>query len=136
MSDDVLISVEGGVGRIRLNRPKAIHALTTAMCEAMSEALLVMTRAGYGIVGVADENAYLLGVVTDGDLRRHMDGLLSLTAGEVMTRNPASTSPEDLAVEALALMNGKKITCLMVTDADARVLGVLHIHDCLRAGPG
>lgn len=101
---------------------------------AMSEALLVMTRAGYGILGVVDDKSHLLGVVTDGDLRRHMDGLLSLTAGAVMTHNPASATTEDLAVEALALMNDKKITCLMVTDAEARVLGVLHIHDCLRAG--
>jgi arabinose-5-phosphate isomerase len=100
----------------------------------MSEALLVMSRAGFGVVGVADDNGHLLGIVTDGDLRRHMDGLLSLTAGQVMTRNPRSTSPDDLAVEALALMNDRKITCLMVTDDAAHAIGVLHIHDCLRAG--
>ena len=100
----------------------------------MSEALLVMTRAGFGVVGVADDKGHLRGIVTDGDLRRHMDGLLTMTAGQVMTRNPRSTPPDDLAVEALSLMNERKITCLMVTDTDDRAIGVLHIHDCLRAG--
>jgi arabinose-5-phosphate isomerase len=100
----------------------------------MSEALLTMTRAGYGVVGVADAKGHLMGIVTDGDLRRHMDGLLTLTAGQVMTRNPRTTPPDDLAVEALALMNERKITCLMVTDAENRPIGVIHIHDCLRAG--
>ena len=100
----------------------------------MSEALLVMTRAGFGVVGVADDKGHLRGIVTDGDLRRHMDGLLTMTAGQVMTRNPRCAPPDDLAVEALSLMNERKITCLMVTDADGRAIGVLHIHDCLRAG--
>ncbi|MDQ2065091.1 KpsF/GutQ family sugar-phosphate isomerase [Xinfangfangia sp. CPCC 101601] len=100
----------------------------------MTEALLTMTRAGYGMVGVTDAEGRLQGVITDGDLRRHMAQLMSLTAAEVMTRNPRSTSASDLAVEALALMNDKKITCLIVTDEENRPIGVLHIHDCLRAG--
>ncbi|MGB4828356.1 MAG: KpsF/GutQ family sugar-phosphate isomerase [Paracoccaceae bacterium] len=100
----------------------------------MSEALLAMTRAGFGVVGVTDAKGHLQGIVTDGDLRRHMDGLLALTAGQVMTRGPRTTPPEDLAVEALALMNDRKITCLLVTDNAGTVKGVLHIHDCLRAG--
>ena len=100
----------------------------------MSEALLAMTRAGFGVVGVTDAKGHLQGIVTDGDLRRHMDGLLALTAGQVMTRGPRTTPPDDLAVEALALMNERKITCLLVTDNAGTVKGVLHIHDCLRAG--
>ena len=100
----------------------------------MAEALLAMTSAGFGVVGVTDAGGALAGIVTDGDLRRHMDGLLSRTAGEVMTRNPRTTPPDALAVEALALMDEKLITCLMVTDAEGRAIGVLHIHDCLRAG--
>ena len=100
----------------------------------MSEALLAMTRAGFGVVGVTDAKGHLQGIVTDGDLRRHMDGLLALTAGQVMTQGPRTTPPEDLAVEALALMNDRKITCLLVTDNAGTVKGVLHIHDCLRAG--
>ncbi len=68
----------------------------------MSEALLAMTRAGFGVVGVTDAKGHLQGIVTDGDLRRHMDGLLALTAGQVMTQGPRTTPPEDLAVEELA----------------------------------
>lgn len=101
----------------------------------MSETLLVMSRAGFGVVGVTDAEGYLQGVITDGDLRRHMAGLLDLTAGEVMTRGPATIVPDALAEAALALMNERKITCLLVVPADAgRVAGVLHIHDLLRAG--
>ncbi len=100
----------------------------------MSEALLAMTRAGFGVVGVTDAQGRIAGIVTDGDLRRHMQGLLSLTAGQVMTRNPCTTPPDDLAVEALALMNERKITCLLVADASGKAVGILHIHDCLRAG--
>ncbi|MFZ1468985.1 MAG: KpsF/GutQ family sugar-phosphate isomerase [Paracoccaceae bacterium] len=100
----------------------------------MAEALLTMTSAGFGVVGVTDTAGVLQGIVTDGDLRRHMDGLLSLTAGQVMTRGPRTAPPDDLAVEALALMNDRKITCLLVTDQENRPVGVLHIHDCLRAG--
>ncbi|VDC23468.1 KpsF/GutQ family sugar-phosphate isomerase [Pseudogemmobacter humi] len=99
----------------------------------MSEALIAMTRAGFGVVGVA-EDGHLLGIVTDGDLRRHMEGLLGHSAGEVMTRAPLTASADTLAVEALALMNDKKITCLLVTGAGQRVEGIVHIHDCLRAG--
>lgn len=100
----------------------------------MSEALLMMSRAGFGVVGVTDQKGHLRGVVTDGDLRRHMDGLLSLTAGHVMTRDPRTITPDALAVEALALMNERKITCLIVMAEDDQATGILHIHDCLRAG--
>ena len=126
----------GKLGARLLHVRNLMHSDPPLVSEAtpMSEALLVMTRAGFGMVGVADGTGHLQGIVTDGDLRRHMDGLLSLTAGQVMTRNPRSVPPDDLAVEALALMNDKKITCLMVTDAAGRAIGVLHIHDCLRAG--
>lgn len=100
----------------------------------MPEALLTMTRAGFGVVGVADAAGRLLGIVTDGDLRRHMQGLLSLTVAQVMTHGAQTVTPDQLAVEALAMMNARKITCLLVTDAQGRATGVLHIHDCLRAG--
>lgn len=103
---------------------------------AMSEALLVMTQKGFGVVGVTAEDGTLDGIVTDGDLRRHMDGLLTHTADEVMTANPRTIGPDALAEEAVATMNAMKITCLFVVDpADSRnVAGILHIHDCLRAG--
>ena len=100
----------------------------------MGEALLVITRRGFGVVGVMDAAGALIGIVTDGDLRRHMDGLLSLTAGEVMTPAPRTVGPEALAGEALGIMNDRKITCLLVTADGAHATGIVHIHDCLRAG--
>ena len=100
----------------------------------MGEALLEITRRGFGVVGVTDAEGALTGIITDGDLRRHLDGLLSHTASEVMTRNPRTIDPEALAGEALAQMNDRKITCLLVTESGHRAVGILHVHDCLRAG--
>lgn len=102
----------------------------------MSEALLSMSQKGFGVVGVTDADGYLEGVITDGDLRRHMDGLLSLTAAQVMTRHPRTIGPESLAEKAVAAMNDKKITSLFVVDPEGsrQVVGLIHIHDCLRAG--
>ena len=102
----------------------------------MSEALLSISRSGFGVTGVTDATGALTGIVTDGDLRRHMDGLLTLTAGQVMTRDPRTVAPDALAEKALAIMNDRKITCLFVLDpsADGKAIGILHIHDLLRAG--
>ena len=101
----------------------------------MGETLLEITRRGYGVVGVTDRSGDLVGIITDGDLRRHLDGLLTHRAGEVMTANPRTIGPAALAGEALALMNDRKITCLLVTAQDSRkAIGILHVHDCLRAG--
>ncbi|WP_172298269.1 SIS domain-containing protein [Pseudoruegeria sp. HB172150] len=102
----------------------------------MADALLVMTQKTFGVVGVTDTDGKLLGIVTDGDLRRHMDGLLTHTAGEVMTVDPRTIGPDSLAEEAVAVMNERRITCLFVVDpAKSRnVVGILHVHDCLRAG--
>ncbi|KAF0116569.1 MAG: arabinose-5-phosphate isomerase [Rhodobacteraceae bacterium] len=102
---------------------------------AMGEVLLQITRSGFGVVGVTDDQGDLAGIITDGDLRRHLDGLMLHTAGEVMTANPRTIAPEALAGEALALMNDRKITCLLVMAPDSRKpIGILHVHDCLRAG--
>lgn len=107
----------------------------TPEATPMSEALLAMSRHGFGVVGVTAPDGTLAGIVTDGDLRRHMEGLLSHTAGEVMTRAPRTVAPGALAEAALAEMQGRKITCLFVSDpAEKRPLGILHIHDLLRAG--
>lgn len=102
----------------------------------MAEALIEISRKGFGVVGVTDDSGALVGIITDGDLRRHMDGLLSLTAGQVMTRAPRTIAPDALAEQALAAMNDRKITCLFVVDPAVpdRAAGILHIHDCLRAG--
>ncbi len=99
----------------------------------MDETLIAMTRAGFGIAGVV-EDGRLAGVITDGDLRRNMARLMTARAGEVATRHPVTVAPETLAAEAVAVMNARKITQVFVVDGDARPLGVLHIHDCLKAG--
>lgn len=102
----------------------------------MAKALLVMTEKRWGVVGVTGPDGALQGVITDGDLRRHLDGLLQHTAGEVMTPGPRKTvAPGMLASEALALMSDPPpaVTVLFVVD-DGRPLGILHVHDLLRAG--
>jgi arabinose-5-phosphate isomerase len=101
----------------------------------MSEALLVMTQKGFGTVGVV-EDGRLVGVVTDGDLRRNMAGLLERRVREVMTADPRTIPTTALASEALGIMNAAKITTLFATDpaAPGRPAGILHVHDCLRAG--
>ncbi len=99
----------------------------------MSEALLVISQKGYGVTGVIDGAGGLVGIITDGDLRRHMEGLLDHRAAEVMTRAPRTIDPGALAEAALAQMQERKITCLFAVE-DGRPSGILHIHDCLRAG--
>ena len=101
---------------------------------AMADALLVMTNKRFGCVAIVDGDGVLQGVITDGDLRRHMSpGLLDLRAAEVMTRAPKTIGADALASEAVGLMNANAITNLFVVE-DGRPVGILHIHDCLRAG--
>ncbi|MES0826712.1 KpsF/GutQ family sugar-phosphate isomerase [Ruegeria sp. SCP11] len=104
----------------------------------MSEALLVMSQKSFGVVGVTDEGGRLMGIVTDGDLRRNMDGLLNKTTEEVMTRDPLTIAPNAMAEEAVSIMNDRKITSLFVVDPETQgpAQGLLHIHDCLRVGLG
>ncbi len=107
-----------------------------AQDRPMSEALLEISRSGFGVVGVTDAAGDLAGIITDGDLRRNMERLMSLSAGQVMTRGPRTIAPGALAGQALAVMNDCKITCLfvMADEGPGKALGILHIHDCLRAG--
>jgi arabinose-5-phosphate isomerase len=103
----------------------------------MDRALLLMTEKRFGCLGVIDRSGRLIGIVTDGDLRRAMGpALLSRHAIDVMTSAPRTISPDALAGEALHAMNAheRPITTLFVVDAAGRPLGILHIHDLLRAG--
>ena len=103
--------------------------------QNMSEVLLEMTSKHLGCAGVIDNSGKLAGIVTDGDLRRHLeDGLLNKTAVEIMTKNPITSDPAMLAAEAIGIMNAKSITSLLVLKDDKTVVGVLHLHDCLRVG--
>jgi len=100
----------------------------------MSEALVTMTRKSLGCIGFTNENGELIGIITDGDLRRHMrPDLLSLAASEIMTPNPKSVPPNMLASQALEVINSAAITSLFVVDAGLPV-GVVHMHDFLRIG--
>ena len=106
------------------------------LAAPMADVLLTISQKGFGVCGVLDDSGALAGIVTDGDLRRHMEGLLSRTAREVMTETPLTITTDALAAMALAVMNRRKITCLFVTapGGGATPVGILHIHDCLRAG--
>jgi len=100
----------------------------------MSDALLEMSGKGLGCVGVTGEESRLLGIITDGDLRRHMrPDLLDTAVDEVMTTNPRTIRPDQLVSEAIEMLNSLKITSLFVVEAD-RPVGIVHIHDLLREG--
>ena len=100
----------------------------------MAEALMVMTSKTLGCTGVSDDGVALLGIITDGDLRRNLqNNLLEMNAAEVMTRNPRTIEPGAMAAEALEKMQALAITSLFVLEK-GQIQGVIHIHDCLRAG--
>ena len=125
----------GKLGARLLKVGDLMHEDPPLVPETRGMALLEISRRGFGVVGVTDANGDLAGIITDGDLRRHLEGLMLHRAGEVMTPNPRTIGPGALAGEALALMNDRKITCLLVMEPDSRkAIGILHVHDCLRAG--
>jgi arabinose-5-phosphate isomerase len=101
---------------------------------SMSEALVEMTSKGFGCVGIVDARGAIAGIVTDGDLRRHMrPDLMTALVDDVMTKNPKTIRGSLLASEALEILNASKITALIVTEANKPV-GIVHLHDLLRAG--
>ena len=100
----------------------------------MAEAIAEMTAKGFGCVGITDRDGLLVGIITDGDLRRHMStNLLDLRVEQVMTRQPKTVRPDQLVSEALEMLNSTKKTQLIVVDA-GKPVGVVHFHDLLRAG--
>ncbi len=100
----------------------------------MSEAIVEMSAKGFGCVAVTGRDGKLLGVITDGDLRRHMRAdLLQAAVDDIMTVSPKTVRPDQLAGEALQLLNSSKIAALIVVEAD-RPVGIVHFHDLLRAG--
>jgi arabinose-5-phosphate isomerase len=104
---------------------------------SISGGLLEISRKGFGLTAIVDAQGQLAGLFTDGDLRRTLDtrvDLVSTPIDRVMTRNCITIRPEALAVEALNLMESKKITGLVVTDSTHHVEGIVHMHDLLRAG--
>ncbi len=102
---------------------------------SMADTILIITTKSFGCAGVIDEAGRLIGIITDGDLRRHMGSkLLAERVETVMTQTPKTIRPQALAAEALGQMNAQAITSLFVVDDTWHPLGILHIHDCLRAG--
>ena len=100
----------------------------------MTETILEMTAKQLGCVGVRSADGRLAGIITDGDLRRHMaDDILAMTAAEVMTADPKTVGDDALAAQVLAMMNGNKITAFFVV-VDGEPRGIVHIHDILRTG--
>ena len=134
----------GSLGRALIRVSDLMHTGSeiplVASTARMSDVLIAIAEHRFGCVGVTDKKGALIGMITDGDLRRHMGrDLLDRKAADVMTRNPKIAQPDQLAAEALAIMNEKKITQLFVLDAKDKTkkpAGILHIHDCLRAGSG
>jgi arabinose-5-phosphate isomerase len=103
--------------------------------EPMSDALVTMTAKALGCLGIVDKKGKLVGVITDGDLRRHMGSdLLSAKAGDIMTAKPKTIEPNMLASAALELINASRITTLFVVGEDDKPIGIVHVHDLLRAG--
>lgn len=103
----------------------------------LSDGLLEISKKGFGLTSIVDENNVLAGLFTDGDLRRTLDAridLINTPIEQVMTRNCVTIQSEALAAEALNVMEQKKITGLLVTNPDKQIVGILHMHDLLRAG--
>lgn len=101
----------------------------------MLEAVMEMSAKGLGCVCIVDEAGGIAGIITDGDLRRHMQrpDLLTASVDDVMTKQPKTVPPSMLATEMIEVLNTRKITTLVVTEAD-KVVGIVHLHDLLRAG--
>ncbi len=137
-SDDFHVLHPGGkLGRRLLRVGDVMHRGAdmplTSGDTPMQEALLEMTSKRLGCIGIVDDGR-LAGIVTDGDLRRHMqDDLLHRTAAEVMTPDPMTIRPQALAAEALSLMNARTITVLFVVE-EGQPVGIVHLHDIYRAG--
>lgn len=131
----------GGVIGARLTRVSAVmHGLTemplVAVTAPMREVIVTMTTCSFGVAGVVNAEGNLIGVITDGDLRRHVDDLMHSTATDVMTRDPVTIGARDSAEDALTTMNEHKITSLFVAAQDnaRRPIGIVHVHDLLRLG--
>jgi arabinose-5-phosphate isomerase len=100
----------------------------------MSEAIVLMTAKGFGCLGVVDGSGRLVGIITDGDLRRHLtNDLLRRTVDEVMSRSPKTVGPETLAASTLEILNASGISALFVVESE-RPTGIVHVHDLLRTG--
>jgi arabinose-5-phosphate isomerase len=137
-SDFQILHPGGQLGRRLLKVADIMHGgediPLVPPAASIKETVLAMTAKGFGCAGIVDEAGRLVGIITDGDLRRHWSDN-SQTAADVMTRHPKTIRPQALAQEALAMMNitERPFTALFVVE-DEQPIGIIHMHDCLRAG--
>jgi arabinose-5-phosphate isomerase len=129
----------GKLGKRLMRAAQLMHggdsAPVVSIATPMAELIYEMNRKGLGMSCVVDDAGTLAGIVTDGDLRRHMgrgSPLLEARAGEVMTANPVTVAPDAMAVEVLNVLEARRITSVVVVDGGMRVLGVVHLHDLWR----
>ena len=101
---------------------------------SMKETLLTISSKGFGVAVIVDDIGCLVGVITDGDLRRHIDDLMERNAGDIASLLPITVVEKTFAVDALNLMQNRKISVLIVTSADNKPVGIIHIQDLLRVG--
>jgi len=101
---------------------------------SMKETLLTMSSKGFGIAAVVNEVGFLVGVITDGDLRRNINDLMSKNAGNIASLSPITLLGETFVVDALNLMQDRKITAVIITSAENKPIGILHIQDLLKVG--
>lgn len=137
-ADDFRIRHPGGKLGNSLLRVKDIMATGDEMPLVlpdmpMSEALIIMTQKSWGCLGVTDKKGCLIGIITDGDLRRHIVDILSKKVKDVMSPNPLTIIPDILCAEALHIMNTKKITSLFAVNGENKPVGLLHMHPLLMA---
>ena len=126
----------GRIGKSLTRAEQLMHhgdkAPIVSMTTSMGEVIYEMSRKGLGMTCVVGEDGRLAGIITDGDLRRHMLGsasILERSASDVMTRNPVTIARKTLAAEVLHILEGRKITSIVVVDDAQRVEGVVHLHD-------
>lgn len=116
----------------KLNQQPKVHTQAT-----LKEIIITISQNRLGATAVVDEAQKVIGIITDGDVRRmleHTDQLSAVTAKDILTKNPKCLQPEVLAIEALEVLKEFDISQLIVTDADNKYLGILHLHDLIREG--
>ena len=119
------------VGQL-MHKNDKIPLVNTA--TSMKETLITMSSKGFGIAAIVDDIGYLVGVITDGDLRRHIDDLMERNAADIASLSPITVAEKTFAFDALNLMQDRKISVLIVTSADNKPVGIIHIQDLLRVG--
>jgi arabinose-5-phosphate isomerase len=128
-------SLGGSLQHVRDVMHQGDRVPLAAVGTQMREALLLISNKGFGCLGVTDSDGRLLGIITDGDLRRHLSGnIFEKLVEDVMTPDPKTITPDALVASALEVLNAAAITALLVVEGDRRPVGIVHMHDLLRTG--